>query len=212
VVVTVPAQLDHLVLGTPDVASTSAWIESATGVSPSTGGPHPGRGTHNVLCSFGPSTYLEIIGPDPAQADPDGPRPFGVDGLSEPRLVTWCARPPDLDAHIEAARTAGVEYSSPEPMSRQAPSGRLDWRLAFVRSVDEGGIVPFVIDWGHSTHPATTAAAGLHLESLTATHPDAERISTTLGSLDIALDVKPGDRSALLAVFAGPRGQVQLGA
>ena len=209
---TVPAQLDHLVLGTPDVEATATWIESVTGVRPSVGGPHVGRGTHNVLCSFGPSTYLEIIGPDPGQPEPAGPRPFGVDDLTEPRLVTWCARPTDLDAYVHRARSAGVEYSSPEPMSRQAPSGRLEWRLAFVRSGGRGGIVPFVIDWGDSVHPATTAAAGLHLESLTATDPEPESAASTVGALGMDIDIEHGDEPALVAVFAGPSGRVRLGA
>ena len=209
---TVPAQLDHLVLGTPDVEATSAWIEAATGVRPSVGGPHPGRGTHNVLCSFGPSTYLEIIGPDPDQPEPGAPRPFGVDDLTEPRLVTWCARPADIDSHVEAAAGTDVEYSAPEPMSRQAPSGRLDWRLAVVVSGDEGGIVPFVIDWGTSTHPAATAAVGLHLESLTATHPAPEGLAATFEELAIDLELRQGDRAGLVAVVAGPTGRVQLGA
>ena len=166
-----------------------------------------------MLCSFGPSTYLEIIGPDPDQPPPGGqPRPFGVDALTEPRLVTWCLRPAAIEAHIEASAGTGVEYAEPAPMSRRAPSGLLSWRLALVVAGDENGIVPFVIDWGSSAHPAATAAAGLHLESLTASHPDPDAIAAALEKLGVDLAVQRGDRAGLTAVVSGPGGSVRLGA
>ena len=85
---TATAALDHLVLATPDLQATARWLERATGVTPSPGGPHIGKGTHNVLCSLGHASYLEIVGPDPDQVAPEGGRPFGIDALTEPATMS----------------------------------------------------------------------------------------------------------------------------
>lgn len=206
-----PAGLDHLVIATPDVESTSAWIESMTGVRPSVGGPHLGRGTRNVLCSLGPSAYVEIIGPDPGQPEPPSLRPFGVDVVVEPTLVTWCLRPAAIDRHIRRAADAGVRYTVPEPMSRRSPDGVLEWRLAFVDSDDHGGILPFVIDWGVTSHPAPSAAAGLELVRLDAGHPDPEHLESILVALDVELQVEAAGRRCLRATLEGPAGRLEFG-
>ena len=92
--------IDHLVLAGPDLDGLVAWFVAVSGVDPAPGGAHVGLGTRNALVGVGGPTYLELIGPDPDQPEPDAPRPFGVDELEEPRFVTWCLageRPPFLE-------------------------------------------------------------------------------------------------------------------
>ena len=90
-------KVDHLVYGTPDLNRGIEEIEKLLGVRATPGGKHPGRGTHNALLGLGPTTYLEIIAPDPEQPQPKTPRPFGLDGLKQPGLIAWAAKGIKLD-------------------------------------------------------------------------------------------------------------------
>jgi hypothetical protein len=198
------AALDHLVLATPDLEATAAWVESTTGVSPSPGGQHVGKGTRNMLCSFGPTSYLEIIGPDPEQGRPLGPRPFGLDELIEPGIVAWAIAVADIGATVAMARDAGYDPGDVAGMQRQRPDGLLlSWRLTQPTST----VVPFIIDWAHSPHPAVDAAPGLVLADLRARHPDPGPLAITLEALAVTMGIEPGPE-ALLVEIHGPLGNL----
>jgi glyoxalase-like protein len=187
--------LDHLVYATPDLAATTPDL-AARGLALSEGGPHQGLGTRNLLASLGLGRYLEVIGPDPDQPRPEVARPFGIDMLTAPRLVTWAIRKAELDPADSVA------------MSRTRPDGVvLDWRLSFPESGD--GIVPFMIDWGPTPHPSTGLADGARLIALTATHPEPAAVTRELEALGAQLDVLPGPVQ-LRAVIATPSGEVTL--
>src|SRR5204862_3893621 len=121
------------------------------GVRASAGGKHTGRGTHNALLSLGPSTYLEVIAPDPDQPAPAAPMPFGLDDVAtgRDRLVAWALAVEDIDAAIASARRRGYDPGDAVAMERAAPDGTvLRWRLT-VNAI-AGGAVPFLISWGSS--------------------------------------------------------------
>ena len=108
--------IDHLVYGTPDLAATVAALSARLDVALVPGGTHAGVGTRNHLASLGASVYLELIGPDPEQPEPAEPRPWGIDDLAVPRLLTWCARP---------ARGLGDAVATgPSPASRSPNRSR----------------------------------------------------------------------------------------
>src|SRR5688500_19999478 len=102
------SRVDHLVYATPDLKRGVEEIEKLLGLRAIAGGQHPGRGTRNALIALGPTTYLEIIAPDPEQPAPKEPRPFGLDTLKQPRLVTWCASSRDLERLRGEAIRKGV--------------------------------------------------------------------------------------------------------
>ena len=205
------ATVDHLVYATPDLQAGVDRVEKLLGVRATPGGQHPGRGTRNALLSLGPSTYLEIIGPDPEQPAPAQGRAFGIDDLKEPGLATWAAKGKDLEQLIGAAARGGVNLGVVNSGSRRRADGVvLSWRRTEAGASVAGGIIPFFIDWGRTPHPATTAARGASLTGLRAEHPDPEQVERALSQLGLDLRVQRGPRAALIATISGPRGQVEL--
>ena len=202
--------IDHIVYGVHDLHGAVAGIGGLVGVDPNWGGAHIGRGTANYLASLGERTYLEIIGPDPDQPGPEQPRPFGLDRMMTAGVITWCASVDDLDGFVERAAEAGYEYDEPTEMQRRSPAGLLTWRLSFPRFDTLGGIIPFVIDWGDSPHPARTAAQGLSLASIHAEHPFPSRPAEVLAALGLDLEVRDGPQAGLAVRVGGPGGVVPL--
>jgi hypothetical protein len=205
------AQIDHLVYATPDLALGVATIEKRLGVRATPGGQHPGVGTRNALVALGPASYLEIIGPDPEQPPPSGPRRFGIDDLKAPRLITWVAKGTDLEALAARAKTHGVGLGAIIPGSRKRPDGVvLTWRYTDPNTIVADRLVPYFIDWGQSPHPSATAARGATLVELRAEHPDPERAQKMLDALELGLRVSKGSSAALVATIDSPRGRVEL--
>jgi hypothetical protein len=204
----VTATIDHLVYACPDLGPAVERIAEQAGVRPAFGGQHPGAGTHNALLSLGNRTYLEIIAPDPAQPRPAGPLPFGLDAVTEPGLRAWAAAPGDLDAAVREAASAGFGYGAIEDRSRRTADGHeLTWRMTTYPHSAEVAVVPFLIDWNGSQHPAGTAPAGLSLHEFRLGSPEPGRLAARLRALGLDLDVEGAGRPSLTAVLRGPRGQ-----
>ena len=205
------SRIDHIVYATPELTRGVEEIEKLVGIRATPGGHHPGRGTRNALLALGPSTYLEIIAPDPEQPPPKEPRPFGLDGLKESKLVAWFISVPDVErVRAEAVRN-GVPLGAVKSGSRSRPDGfQLLWQYTdpWVRLGD--GIVPLFIDWKASPHPALTAAKGATLVSLRAEHPDVRNVRGMLRRLKVDLPVSQGQTPVLIAVIEGPSGHVEL--
>lgn len=205
------AKIDHLVYATPDLKVGMDAIEKLLGVRATPGGPHPGLATRNALIALGPTSYLEIIGPDPDQPKPAGPRRFGIDALKAPTLLTWVAKGTDLETVVTSARQGGVMIGPVIAGSRQRPDGvTLSWRYTDPNVVIADRLVPYFIDWGRSPHPALTATKGASLVALRGEHPTAEAVRKTLGSIHLDLPVQSGPKARLIATIDSPKGRVEL--
>ena len=205
------SRVDHLVYATPDLSRGVEEIERLLDVRATAGGQHPGRGTRNALVALGPTVYLEILAPDPEQPPPKEPRPFGLDGLKESRLVAWFVKGSDLERLRGEAVGKGVPLGEVKSGSRRRPDGvQLSWQFTDPWAPVADGVVPFLVDWGNSPHPARTAAKGATLVSLRAEHPDVQGVRGMLRHLGLDLPVTRGPSPALIAVIEGPRGSLEL--
>ncbi len=205
------ATVDHLVYATPDLDLGIRTIEQMTGVRATAGGQHPGLGTRNALIALGPAVYLEIIGPDPAQAPLPKPLRFGIDRLKEPRLVGWVAKGTQLDQLVVKARSAGVMLGDVIAGSRKRPDGGvLTWRYTDPAVVLEDRLIPYFIDWGKSPHPASSTPKGARLVAIRAEHPDAPRLAKMLQQIGLNLPVQTGPAAALIATIDSAKGRVVL--
>lgn len=204
--------IDHLVYATTDLAGSVKELNHRLGISLTPGGQHLGLGTRNFLADLGDRRYLEVIGPDPEQPTPDRPRPFGIDELAEPGLVTWAAGVASLDEAVHRAQVAGYDLGPIVEMSRDSEhNGRLRWRMTFPPTgAGLGGLVPLLIDWAGAPHPSRTAASGMRLLSLTGFHPDIARIQRCLAAIGEQLEVQQRPEPGLRAVLATPAGEAVL--
>lgn len=204
--------LDHLVYATPDLSATLAEFRARTGLDPAEGGRHIGLGTRNYLIGLGPRRYLEIIGPDTENpAAPGVSIPFGIDALTEPRLLTWAVHPADIDSAVAASAAAGVDLGAVRDMRRARPDGVvLAWRLASPLPLPLEGVAPFVIDWRASPHPADGDAPRADLLALRARHPDVAAVQRVFDALGVHVPVDRGP-VRIIATVDTPRGVVELG-
>ncbi len=196
-------RIDHLVYAVPDLEAGVAEFAERFGVRAAGGGQHVGLGTHNRLLALGPHTYLELVAPDPAQPEPALPRPFGVGGMAGPGLVGWALACTDVDRAREDAAARGLDPGPVIDGERHTPEGAVvRWRLT--TNALQGGVIPFLISWGATPSPATTAPQGLVLEAFHVEHP--EDVSAQLRALGTDVEVRQGPEPALKARVSGPRG------
>ena len=205
------AAIDHIVYAAPNLAAGTAAVEALVGMSAAPGGPHPGMGTRNTLMSLGDDVYLEIIAPDPEQPDPPNGRPFDIDAMSEGQLITFAIHASEGETieDVTAAMAACGEDPGPiSAMSRVKPDGEeIHWSLTMSAGP---GLVPFVIEWGDTTHPATVTPTGCTLVSLSGTHPDPDHIRALHSAIGIDVDVAAGDTVTFEATLDTPNGRVTL--
>ena len=217
------AAIDHLVYGVPELTAGVARLADLLGVTAAPGGSHEGRGSHNALLSLGDGAYLEMIAPDPAQPKPPGPRPFGLDSLTEPRLVTFAvhaersggADPEAAEDRLQRWRAHAVSHGyDPGPVaagSRRRPDGSLlVWHLCQHQVLPFDGLVPFLIDWGAADSPASSTPPGCRLLAVEVCSRQPEPVAAALHALGVAARVRHDDRPGLRATLATPRGTVEL--
>lgn len=203
--------VDHIQVAAADLAAGSRAVADLTGITPTPGGVHPGRGTANALMSLGPRTYLEVIAPAPGQpaVTPMAQELAGVKGIG---VRTFAVAASDLDAVAAAARKAGLGVDGPAPGSRQTPEGQLlRWRALNLTRPDLGLFIPFFIDWGDTVHPATTSPAGARLARLRVVHPKAAELRRIYAALGLDIEVAQGSEPQMILEISGPKGEATIG-
>jgi len=197
--------VDHVILGINDIERGMREFESRTGVTPTQGGEHPGRGTQNALVALGGSRYLEILAP--AATQPSGSVRQDAIRHAQLTLVGWALHTPNIRSVVQQVRGAGLEIEGPTPGSRRAPNGALlAWQSA---SVDQLGVTPFFIEWSKDTpHPSTTAPSGCTLVSMEVTRATPARLQLLFKTVGYSATVLPGDHDGMQLTLDCPRGRV----
>jgi hypothetical protein len=209
--------LDHILLGCNDLERGIAFVEERSGVRAAFGGVHPGRGTQNALLSLGERSYreinlrryLEIIGPDPQQSG--APDTYGLQELSEPRLITWAARPGNIQVLADRLSKAGIAAEGPTPGSRQRPNGYLlRWKTLNLKDT-ASGLLPFFIEWdADSPHPSLDAPRGCHLSNFEILTPDPDAFAKTAKLLGLSVAISKADKPQLRVTISSPKGQFSI--
>jgi len=209
----VPSNLDHILLGAGDLDHGIAWLQERSGVRAIFGGAHPGRGTRNALLSLGPRRYLEIIAPDPEQANTSSGNVLAdrLRALQEPRLINWAAHAKDLAALAQQAAAGGIAIENPRDGSRVRPDGStLRWK-SFALKNDFDGLLPFFIEWDRSSiHPSQDAPSGCALQHFFLESAATEELHSVAVKLELEVELKPAKTHALHARIIGKRGAFEL--
>jgi len=209
----VPADVDHILLGADDLDHGIDWIQERSGARAMFGGAHPGRGTRNALLSLGPRRYLEIIAPDPQQASATSGNDMAnsLRAIREPRLIGWAAHTNDLASLVQKTTAAGIAIENPRDGSRVRPDGKtLQWR-SFALKKDFGGVLPFFIEWNlNSIHPSQDAPSGCILQHFFIESPAIEDVRLVASKLGLQVELKPAKTPVLRARIFGKRGAFEL--
>jgi hypothetical protein len=224
-------ELDHIVIATLDLAGATALLEEQWGAKFSGGGQHLGYGTHNrvmkldsvadLSCDGAQSAtklvYIELIAPDPAQADhttlsPLRPRLFDLDNpamrakLAErPRLIHFVARCSDLASTLNSC---GYNPGIPTSMSR----GELTWTITLpADGKPADGVLPTLIQWPDmAKHPAQhMPGSGVSMVFFAVAAP--EPTIKTLKATGLQFVPAQNPTTMLRAELVTPKGIVVLG-
>ena len=76
---------------------------------------------------------------------------------------------------------------------------------------DNGGVLPFFIEWGpNSPHPSTDAPGGCRLTRLWIATPDPLALRALAGKLQLDVQIQESKQLRLAATIVGPKGSLQL--
>jgi len=169
---------------------------------------HPGRGTQNALLTLGERRYLEIIAPDPKQEKIE--QHSEIREMHDPRLIGWAAHTDDIAALAKRAAAAGITGFGPIDGSRVRPDGEtLRWKV-FGLSDDQGGLLPFFIEWSRdSVHPSVDAPSGGRLVRFTSATPKPDELAEACRKLGVELTIERGEKPQLRARVSGPKGEAE---
>jgi Glyoxalase-like domain len=199
---------DHILIGAADLDVGIRWVEERTGVRAKFGGNHPGAGTRNALLSLGTGHYLEIIAPDPAQANASDER--GLRELSSPRIIQWAIHTDDIATAKNMVEAAGIKTVGAKSGSRQRPDGKLlRWQTLGIDQATP--LVPFFIQWeSGSPHPSSDSPRLGLAKSLRFETPQPDELRHILHAAAIRADIRKSSVPRIVLVVQTPKGEVEM--
>ena len=203
--------IDHLLYAACSLEKGMDEIESLLGVRPVPAGHHPRYGTHNALLSFGDGVYFEVIARDPSLPEPEAGPFVNLPSGAPSRLITWVARTTEIEVATRAANLAGASLGEIWAGSRRTPDGgEVSWKATDPYAMPFDGAIPFLIDWGETTHPSEVMPVAGKLNQLSIEHPESERIRQIVDVLGVTVKVNSAERYHLVASIQTENGEVIL--
>ena len=210
-------QIDHVIWAVPDLDAGANFFKEMSGVTPSVGGVHPGRGTRNQLVSAGDNMYLEVIAPDPAQMPFDPvkkPVQVFADTISRmvhPEVDMFAYSTTDLEAAAEIGRQLGLEVVGPTPGQRVTPDGVLiKWSHVDFIGHSFGQFIPFALNWLDSPHPSTTSPKGAVIDGITVEHPRADELGRIYEALGVPAKVVQAAEPVIIVRMSSDKGPFEV--
>lgn len=202
--------IDHIVWACQDLSAGIDDIEAITGVRAQAGGKHSELGTHNALIHMGNRSYLEIVAPDPDQ--PGGPWSRSLQKLPGPGVLHWVIARSHLEQYATGLDGLVGGGNEVKHVSRQHPTlGLLEWELLMIPKHEFGCLVPFLIDWGDSTHPTEVLEHRCTLNHVRITSPELADLMKVAAWLGIDASYSDGHEAKLEFLIDTPIGEVTLG-
>lgn len=199
-------RVDHLVWYCADLDRGRRFFTDSMDAAPVYGGIHPGEGTRNALLSLGDQTYIEILGRDPEQ--PEASIEAEVRALRGEGLYHWAVSGRDLAALKAAVAAAALEGGELVPGGRTLPNGKwLGWTCFGLKNHGFGALVPFVIDWMESEHPAKAAPRGGRFIGIEAFTPEPRQLAKIYGVLGVEIPIREAASPALAVTIESGRGR-----
>jgi hypothetical protein len=203
-------EIDHVVLGVPDLDEAADELRRRHGLTSLAGGQHPSWGTENRIVALG-AAYLELV----AVADPQiaAGNVFGrwvTSMASGGPVFGWAVRTDDLDAVATRLGVTAVDGSRVDAAGRT-----LRWRLVGVEAAAAEPGLPFFIQWGDATpHPGRAPvrhpAGQVSLAGLVVGAEDGPRLRRWLGGELERVETQPGPAEVHRVVLSSEQGLTSL--
>lgn len=201
--------IDHIIWACPDLESGIDQFEEMSGVRAVAGGKHPKLGTHNALMHLGNRSYLEIVAPDP---DHDGgPWSRSLQQLTKPILLHWVIARSKLGDYTKGLSGLIGSDNEVSSIARHHPTlGELSWEILLLPQHDYGCLVPFLIDWGDSTHPTELLEQQCTLRNVRISTPDLPNMMKVASWLGIDAEFAEASKPKLEFQIDTPKGELGL--
>lgn len=204
-------QIDHIVMSFLNLEKACTKFESLTGITPTIGGQHLTKGTHNALVNIGDQIYLELIAPDPKNEQIKSPTWMAVSKIEQPRITRWAIKSSDINKDALVLNNFNKQYGKIESGSRQKTDGSmLRWQLSDPGNDIPIDIAPFLLDWQDSIHPTQDLKETCSLESIMIIHESPQIYQPLFRSLGIDFQIKKGDYPAIKIALKTPKGIIHL--
>ncbi|MGB3468446.1 MAG: VOC family protein [Cyclobacteriaceae bacterium] len=203
--------IDHIVYAVSELEAGMDHIEDCLGVRPVYGGKHPQQGTHNAIVAIGQSQYLEILAPDPDNDSIPPPRWMGIDRPGKDEITRWALKSDNINRDVKILGTLGETYLHTKEGQRMTATGDLlKWQLSMPSASPRIDVVPFLLDWGASQHPATGLDQLCKIISFDIYHTETAKINRVLQQLGSEPLLLPSEHTTMHLTLNCPKGLVTL--